>query len=204
MVSHRVGRDLVAEQQHHLDSWDTVKAGASLAYWPLPLWTPPMSWVSPDASLGVWRGPSHHNCHHGPESLAPGQTERQAGRRSRWRRGGAGWTLQSPRRPPPGLLCGVGAANGPLAVRSLETVCYFTSWPSCQVPSGLQSGQAGSAEDSDHCCLRPQNIKQAGEASVSASRLPRPPAATSAGGLVHRLFPNPDTGMDFGFIHLLS
>lgn len=78
MVSHRVGRDLVAEQQHHLDSWDTVKAGASLAYWPLPLWTPPMSWVSPDASLGVWRGPSHHNCHHGPESLAPGQTERQA------------------------------------------------------------------------------------------------------------------------------
>lgn len=52
MGSHRAGHDLVAEQQHHLDSWDTVKAGASLAHWPPPLWTSPMSWVSPDGSLG--------------------------------------------------------------------------------------------------------------------------------------------------------
>lgn len=169
-----------------------------------PPWTPPTSRGSPGASLGVWRGPSHQNCHHGPESLAPGEMERQEGRRSLWGRGGAGWALQSPRRPPPRLLLGVGAANGPLAVRSLETVCYFTSWPSCQAPSGLRSCQAGSAEDSDHCCLRPQNIKQAWEATVRTSCLPHPPAATSAGGLAHRLFPNPDTGMDFGFIHLPS
>lgn len=206
MGSHRAGHDLVAEQQHHLDSWDTVKAGASLAHWPPHLWTSPMSWVSPDGSLGVWRGPNHHNCHHGPESLAPVETERQVGWRSLWGRGDAGWALQSPCRPPTPDRTSPqgGGSKRPLAVCSLETVCYFTSWPSCQAPSGLWSGRAGSAEDSDHCCLHPQNIKQAWEASVSASRLPRPPAATSAGGLAHRLFPNPDTGMDFGFIHLPS
>ena len=75
--------------------------------------TPPTSWGSPGASLGVWWGPSHHNCHHGPESLAPGEMERQAGQRSLWGRAGARWALQSPHRPRPDFSVGWGQQMTP-------------------------------------------------------------------------------------------
>lgn len=197
-----------------------AKAAVCLAHGPRPLCLAPLV-PSPHLRAprgdapGVWRRRDHPNCHHGTESFAP---DRRQGLSQRVRdrleaavgqeRGLLNPSQQStpaqlqaePRAQ--GLLHRVDAARGhcisrpPRRVGFLETVCYFTSWPSCQAPSHLRTARQVQLR------ILPTAAFIAGISSRLGGlrpALPVPSAAISAGGRVHRLFPNPHhLRVDFG------